>query len=288
MYAQENYTEQLGSGTDTTTIAAAGCYVTAFANLLHAFGVECDPESLNAFFIQHNCYIAESDGTKDLLSAGSITAYDANIRVVAQGNGVPTANNSIVKFVYGRGVTHFCLVQDYKQGLIVDSYDGKVKHWSVYGGPKSWAAYTNAAAQPTTTAKPLATETGYRVAVPVPGYYTSNDAANRQRQVDTVQTGDYYIFNQANGMVNVTLKPGVAGSWINPADNVEGAPAPTSVVVTAQPGWGLERVAEAAHTTLNPAVPATWQAIAAANGSDDWEAYNKALKPGQAVKVPLA
>lgn len=287
MYAQENYTEQLGSGPHTTTIAAAGCYVTAFANLLHNFGIQCDPETLNAFFIQHNDYIAEADGTKDLLSAGSITAFNPNIRVVAQGSGAPAANNTIVKFIYGNNVSHFCLVSDFSKGLIVDSYDGRIKSWSVYGGPRSWAAYTDAAAAPATTAKPSQAGGNYEVVVAVPGYFTSNDAANHQRQADTVAPGEYSIFNQANGMVNVTTKSGVAGSWINPADNHENAPAPTFVMVTTQHGWGLERIAEAAHVP-NAASPAAWEAIAAANGSNDWQAFNKALKPGQPVKVPLS
>ncbi len=38
-------------------------------------------------------------------------------------------------------------------GRIVDSWDGKTKSWNAYGGPVAYATYTNAAAQPTTTAK---------------------------------------------------------------------------------------------------------------------------------------
>lgn len=286
MYAQENYTETLGSGPHATTIAAAGCYVTAFANLLDEFGIQCDPETLNAFFIQHSDYIKESDGTYDLLSAGSITAYDPSIRVIGQGTGAPATNHSIVKFIYGNDISHFCLVIDYIKGLIIDSWDGRVKSWEVYGGPKQWTAYTNAAAAPTTTAKPSVAGSQYQVITTVPGYFTSSNAANHTDQVDTVAPGEYYIFNQANGMINVTMKQNVAGSWINPADNESSAPAPQYIVVTTQPGWGLERIAEAAGVS-NAAQPAAWEAIAAANGSSDWEAFNKALKPGQPVSVPV-
>lgn len=68
----------------------------------------------------------------------------------------------------------------------------------------------------------------YTVTTSVPGYRTSNDAANHIESEFTVEVpvGTYYVFNTANGMVNVTRAEGTAGAWINPADNKEPAAAP--------------------------------------------------------------
>jgi hypothetical protein len=48
-----------------------------------------------------------------------------------------------VKFVGQRNTwgTHFCLVDDAKAGTVVDSFDGKIKSWNVFGGPVAWASY---------------------------------------------------------------------------------------------------------------------------------------------------
>lgn len=65
------------------------------------------------------------------------------------------------------------------------------------------------------------------------------------------------------------------------------APTPQTKPITVQSGWGLEKIAQAAGIA-NPNVPATWSKIAAANGSGDWQAYNRGLKVGQVVQVPLS
>lgn len=225
-YAQINYQQTLGTGSKAVSIAAAGCFLTAFSNLAERFGAPIDPPTLDNFFITHNDFIREADGTDDLLSWGSVTAYNPNWRVSASGNGAPTDNNSIVKFIYNGGTTHFCLVLDAAQHLIIDSWDGKVKNWSVYGGPVAYATYTNSTPAATTTAKPVAPASNgtFTVVKAIAGYRTSNDAANHTNQADTVEPKTYEIFNQAHGMVNVSSNPAVAGSWINPADNVADAP----------------------------------------------------------------
>lgn len=56
--------------------------------------------------------------------------------------------------------------------------------------------------------------------------------------------------------------------------------------IVVQKGWGLEAVAVAAGIP-NPASPTTWDKIAQANGSNDWQTFNKDLVPNQIVKVPL-
>lgn len=153
-YGQINYKQKLGTGPKAVSIAAAGCFVTADANLLKRFGDgNTDPATLNQWFIDHGTYIVEADGTKDLLSWGAITAYNPNVRAVAIGDGSPTDDNSIVKFVYDGGKTHFCLVASAGMGTIVDSWDGVIKSWNAYGGPVAYATYSHAAPQPATTAK---------------------------------------------------------------------------------------------------------------------------------------
>ena len=59
----------------------------------------------------------------------------------------------------------------------------------------------------------------YKVVTAVPGYYTSLDAKNHRDQRNTVQPATYHIYNEANGMINVTSQEGTPGSWINPEDN---------------------------------------------------------------------
>lgn len=50
-------------------------------------------------------------------------------------------------------------------------------------------------------------------------YNNASDAKNNKNSRGYYSKGVYYIFNEANGMINVTKKIGVAGAWINPNDN---------------------------------------------------------------------
>lgn len=78
----------------------------------------------------------------------------------------------------------------------------------------------------------------YQVVVAVPAYYTAADAKARKGARGTVQPGEYFVFNESQGMVNVTKEPNTPGAWINPADNkkqtvtpaTKSAPASTYVV----------------------------------------------------------
>jgi hypothetical protein len=103
----------------------------------------------------------------------------------------------------------------------------------------------------------------YTLVVDCPGYVTSNAAANHLGASSTVAAGDYAVFNKKfNGAtllaVNVTHKAGVAGSWINPLDNVVPEP-PTPAVV--DNGWlgpresGAAEVVAAPTTTSPPLQP---------------------------------
>ncbi len=61
----------------------------------------------------------------------------------------------------------------------------------------------------------------YKVVTHLTGYYTSMEAKNLKatNRTGKVYPGTYYVFNLANGMVNVTKVKGSPGSWINPGKN---------------------------------------------------------------------
>jgi len=67
--------------------------------------------------------------------------------------------------------------------------------------------------------KPAPKDEKYTLVKDVPGYVSADDAKNRKNKKTTVKKGTYYVYKEYNGMINVTTKKGVPGSWINPADN---------------------------------------------------------------------
>lgn len=145
MYAQTNYQEKMGNG--QYTIAEVGCFLTAFCNLLERYRETVAPDTLNKFFIAHGSYIRDPDGANEDLTWNSISHYDSTLGVARlMGAGWPPANNAIVEFRYvspntHEEISHFCLVEDFTTGTIVDSWDGKVKK-SPYGTPIASAIYT--------------------------------------------------------------------------------------------------------------------------------------------------
>lgn len=72
----------------------------------------------------------------------------------------------------------------------------------------------------------------YKVVESIPGYYTSMDAKNKRDKKTTVKPATYYIYNEANGMINVTSRKGTPGSWINPKDNKKSSSQVTSKVAS--------------------------------------------------------
>lgn len=52
------------------------------------------------------------------------------------------------------------------------------------------------------------------------GYNDSYSAKDRRNATVVVKAGEYFVFKEALGMLNVTKVSGKAGSWINPFDNV--------------------------------------------------------------------
>lgn len=66
----------------------------------------------------------------------------------------------------------------------------------------------------------------YKVNKTVPGYLTASDAKHRKNKKTTVKPGTYQVYNISDGMINVTTKKGIPGSWINPLENVVHAAVP--------------------------------------------------------------
>lgn len=54
----------------------------------------------------------------------------------------------------------------------------------------------------------------------IPIYTNSNNAKNKKDSVGTWKKNTYYIFNESNGMINITKTKNTPGAWVNPNDNV--------------------------------------------------------------------
>lgn len=157
MYAQTSYTQRLGNS--EFSIADTGSLLIAFANLLERYGNGIDPSALNDFFNEHGTFIAGDDGLANLLSYGSISAYNNQVSVIKHDlDSWPTSNDAIVRFQRinpsnGQAVSHYCLVSSCNDKTIVDSYDGQVKD-NPYGIPASWVVYACHEVQPLTVPFP--------------------------------------------------------------------------------------------------------------------------------------
>ena len=88
---------------------------------------------------------------------------------------------------------------------------------------------------PKPTPEPTEEKIAYKLVVDVNGYNSSADAKARKNAKTTLKKGTYYMFhaypNGYNGMYNITTNPQVAGSWINPEDNVVKATTPKTYKV---------------------------------------------------------
>ncbi|WP_282156163.1 glucosaminidase domain-containing protein [Cytobacillus gottheilii] len=59
----------------------------------------------------------------------------------------------------------------------------------------------------------------YKVVQAIPGYFTADNAKSRTSQRTVIKEGTYIVFNESQGMINITMTKGVPGSWINPNDH---------------------------------------------------------------------
>lgn len=67
--------------------------------------------------------------------------------------------------------------------------------------------------------KPATVKT-YKLVVSCKIYSSSNDAKNKKNSKGKYSAGTYYIYKEANGMINISKTKGAVGSWINPSENV--------------------------------------------------------------------
>jgi GH24 family phage-related lysozyme (muramidase) len=98
----------------------------------------------------------------------------------------------------------------------------------------------------------------YQVTKQHNGYTTAADAKSKKNKKTTVTKGKYYVFNEAQGMINVTTKKGVPGSWINPSETTTKTTKPKHHIV--KNGENLTKIAKkyktsvAAIQELNPSI----------------------------------
>lgn len=302
-YGQKNYNELQGIN-GKYTIRQIGCFLTAFCNLLERYGRGISPLELNAIFRDRGIYLDLGDG-RHSLAYNSITRYDPNVVCTGTHSGSKVPHNDcIVKFRYtsgnGQFNTHFALVADASKGIILDSYDGVLKHWNVYGGPIAYYAYRDSKPKPQPVQPPVAGYDGDTITI-LPGWGLSH-AAKEAGYSDWREESRWVAIAAANGSnnwraFNSSLKVGQR-IRVGKAIPVVAAPAPVPVPapapqpdivnVTVKPGWGITHVLKAAgYAKENYENVAEWDRVANLNGS----ATHLRLTAGQVVKVyrqPLA
>lgn len=111
-------------------------------------------------------------------------------------------------------------------------------------GSKPLSYFTNkkaADASPQTQAKT------YRVNRQLDAYLTAQNAKNKTNKRGIVKPGNYYIFNESAGMINVSRQQDSPGSWINPANNKKSV---RSRTYTVKKGDTLSHIAKRHKTTV--------------------------------------
>ncbi|MGE6260854.1 LysM peptidoglycan-binding domain-containing protein [Heyndrickxia sporothermodurans] len=88
-----------------------------------------------------------------------------------------------------------------------------------YGTDKTLTIGSND--KPTTSTNPVVIDEKYKVLKTISGYGTAADAKAGKNPKTKVTADTYYVYNRSNGMINVTKKKGVPGSWINPNETVK-------------------------------------------------------------------
>lgn len=218
-YAQKDYPQPLGKSVDT--IAESGAFLTALSNLLGRFDHDIDPKDLNNFF-----KIKGMDAAQ--LTLGAVTVYDPTIGINSVGAGVPEFSDSIVKLKYVSKLTQqevstYCLVDNIEQGTIIDSFDGLVKSWDVYGGPSSFvtfAKYKPVIITPLKAPAPAVEPSAdtFNVTIHMNGYASLHDAIDHKDIIGIVNPGNYFIFDASGEAINITAEIGNPGLWINTLD----------------------------------------------------------------------
>jgi N-acetylmuramoyl-L-alanine amidase len=169
--------------------------------------------------------------TKDALSRLSAYPNDCVVGVECahlddKGTMTPETYATLVQWAVDR-IKEFNLTVDelWLHSEIVGKDYKDCHRWFTTTKPEDWIKFkkeVNAILHPA-PAKPAAQDTAekYKVIKKIDGYSTAADAKTKNHKETTVIPGTYYVFNKSNGMINVTNKQGVPGSWINPGDNKE-------------------------------------------------------------------
>ncbi len=82
----------------------------------------------------------------------------------------------------------------------------------------------------------------YQVTKQHNSYATASDAKSEKNKNTTVPKGKYYVFNESQGMINVTNKKGIPGSWINPSETTAKTTKPKFHIV--KNGENLTKIAK--------------------------------------------
>lgn len=295
MYGQKNYNEIQGIN-GKYRINQIGCFLVSFCNLLERFGKGVDPLTLNRIFRDNGIYVDVDDGIRDDLAYSSVTRANGNVVVTRTGTGLPPSNNCIVKFTGLSGFgTHFCLVKDAARGIIIDSWDGKEKHWSTYNNPDVWAEYADRspapAPKPAPTPAPsvpadhLKVEAGWGLShvAKAAGYEDWREESRWDYLARINGHADRHSFRLSpNQIVRVRGADPAATPAPAPQKPVEAPQQPEIVNISVQPGWGITHVLKAAgYLEQQYKNEKEWDRTAALNGS----ATRLRFKPNDVIKV---
>lgn len=122
--------------------------------------------------------------------------------------------------------SQYCKVDWYKGGLDFNLLNGdKSLEW--FTGKKKTTPVNKPKKKPESKPVSKPKDEKYTVVKTLNAYINAADAKAKKNAKGKVSAGTYHVFNKANGMINVTPIKGVAGSWINPADNKKSATSTT-------------------------------------------------------------
>lgn len=124
-------------------------------------------------------------------------------------------------------------------------------------GSKSLSYFTDKnQSKPSTSKRSESSKTRtYQIVKTLNGYKTAADAKARKNRASTVKAGTFYVFNESQGMINITRQKNIPGSWINPADNkIPTKTSPSTSIHVVKRGDTLSHIAKRYHTTVNKLV----------------------------------
>lgn len=152
---------------------------------------------------------------------------DRNAWHAGDGNGVGNREGIGIEICYSlSGGERFDKAEDNAVDLIVDimnrygfSIEQVTKHQDYSGKycphrtlDNGWESFINKIQNRLNVKK-------YELLVSVPVYMNAKDAVGGDNVVGYYDSGIYYIFNEVDGMINITKNKGIPGAWINPNDN---------------------------------------------------------------------